>query len=65
MKGVSLNNGKNSGAISVMSEALKLKIDEEGATMESNACMIQDECAMMYTDVRHYHLNREFWIVMR
>lgn len=27
--------------------------------------MVMDECAIYYNDVRQYHLDRKFWIVMR
>ena len=65
MKGVTLRNGKSNGQIAVMAEALKLKIDEEGAKVESKASCIQDECAIMYVDTRHYYLNKKFWVVMK
>jgi len=26
---------------------------------------VMDECAIVYTDKRRYHLNKKFWVVMR
>ena len=52
--------------LAVMMEALKLKVDESGAKVESMAVMVATKCAMISTNQpRLFILDKTFWLVMK
>ena len=49
-----------------MKEALKLKVDESGAKMESMAVMYGlERCAVQRPEPRYFILDKTFWLVMK
>ena len=67
MKGRSFSNPELKGyMISVMMEALKLKIDESGAKVESRAVMVGTKCPVINKQKpKEFIFNRTFWVVMK
>jgi hypothetical protein len=51
--------------IGVMMEALKLRVDESGAKVESMAIINAAQCGKFYPHNRQFLLNKTFWLVMK
>ena len=65
MEGLQFENEQLKGlSLAVMKEALKLKIDESGAKVESEAIMMGITCIDM-DEPRSFILDKTFWIVMK
>ena len=65
MGGLQFENEQLKGlSLAVMKEALKLKIDESGAKVESEAIMMGITSIDM-NEPRSFILDKTFWIVMK
>ena len=53
-------------SLAVIMEAVKLKVDETGAKLESRAVVVADRCRESNPDPpRHFILDKTFWLVMK